>query len=182
MNATPIVPVNDAPDSNRTAKNLALMLALLTLVAGCATKAVPSASPLDFLGPLVNAPIIAPILALWADQSESRVSTQELHRNPRVLEGLDAQSQMLALRNLAYTLEQGRLHVSVYWENPANSSGRAAGAATVIRETNDDDGRLCREALIATDLENEPSDERVTSFCVSETGWRSVESDGSPTQ
>ena len=95
----------------------------------------------------------------------------DLHRNPRVQEGLDLPSQALAQRNLAYALLQGRPRVGVYWENPANRGGRAAGAATIIGDTTDEDGRQCREVLMETEREGEPADERLLTFCRSESGW-----------
>ena len=159
------------PNSNRTAKKLVSVLALAALVAGCATKNVPTASPFDLLGPLVNAPISATFSALGIRFDDGVTTEPELHHNPRALEGLDLPSQVLAQRNLAYALEQGRLHVGVYWENPANRGARAAGAATVVRDTTHEDGRRCREVLIETEMEGEPADKRLLTYCRSEAGW-----------
>ena len=159
------------PNSNRTLEKLVSVLAPAALVAGCATKNVPTASPFDLLGTLVNAAILAPFSALGVRPDDGVTSEPELHHNPRALEGLDLPSQVLARRNLAYALEQGRLHVGVYWENPANRGGRTAGAATLIKDTTHEDGRRCREVLIATEMELEPTDKRLLTYCRSEAGW-----------
>ena len=150
-----------------------LVVALTVLVSGC-TQMTENATPIDFLGVLANAPIVAPILALGADEQDIGTSAPELQSNPRALEGQDAHSQQLALRNLAYVLEQGRPRARVYWENPANNGGRAGGVATLARETKDDKGRSCREVVIETELEGEPTDKRMVTFCRSETGWRRI--------
>ena len=170
MNTHPNVAVRNTPNSNRTGKRLISLLALPMLVAGCA-KEGPNASPLDILGPLVNAPIAAPFSALGVRPNDGETTLPELHDNPRALEGLDLPSQVLAQRNLAYALEQGRLHVSVYWENPANQGAGAAGAATVMQESTHEDGRRCREMLIETELKGEQSDKRLLTYCRSEAGW-----------
>ena len=171
MDTPPIVAARNASRSKRTVKKLAPVLALATLGAGCAKTDSPATSPLDLLGPLVNAPISAPLAALGIRLDDGTASAPELHANPRALEGLDLPSQVLAQRNLAYALEEGRPHAGVYWENPANRGARAAGAATVMQETTQEDGRRCREMLVETELEGEPSDKRLLTYCRSEAGW-----------
>ena len=171
MNTLGTVPAINAPRSNHASKKIAAVLALAVLAAGCATKNVPTTSPFDLLGPLLNAPVMAPFSALGVRPDDGVTTLPELHRNPRALEGLDLPSQVLAQRNLAYALEQGRLHVGVYWENPANRGGRAAGAATVIEDSTHEDGRGCREVLIETEMEGEPTDKRLLTYCRSEAGW-----------
>ena len=171
MKTLPIAAANDTPSSKRTVKRLASVLALAALVAGCATKNLPTTSPFDLLGPLVNAPFMAPFSAFGVSPDDGERSLPELHHNPRALEGLDLPSQVLAQRNLAYALEQGRLRVGVYWENPANRGGRAGGAATVIQDATNEDDRRCREVLIETEMEGEPTDKRLLTYCRSEAGW-----------
>lgn len=171
MDTLPIVVARNASSSKRAVNKLAPVLALATLVAGCAKTDFPSTSPFDLLGPLVNAPISAPFSALGVRLDDGTATPPELHDNPRALEGLDLPSQVLAQRNLAYALEQGRLHVGVYWENPANQRARAAGAATVMQKSTHEDGRRCREMLIETELEGERSDKRLLTYCRSEAGW-----------
>lgn len=175
MSTRPIVTMNHTPNMNRTATKLASVVASTMLLAGCEAKNVPAASPLDLLGPLVNAPISAPLSALGIRPNDGTASAPELHTNPRALEGLDLPSQVLAQRNLAYALEEGRPHAGVYWENPANRGARAAGAATVMQETTHEDGRRCREVLVETELEGEPSDKRLLTYCRSEAGWLIVD-------
>lgn len=170
MNINPNVAARNTPNSSWTATRVISALALPMLIAGCAQER-PEASPLDLLGPLVNAPIRAPLDALGIRLGDGVTTPPELHHNPRALEGLDLPSQVLAQRNLAYALEQGRLQVGVYWENPANRGGRAAGAATVIQDTTHGDGRRCREVLIETEMEREATDKRLLTYCRSEAGW-----------
>ena len=175
MDTLSIHAARTTPNRNRTAKKLSAGLALATLVAGCATKDFPTDSPFDLLGPLVNAPIHAPFSA-WGLRPDDGVTTEpELHANPRALEGLDLPSQVLSQRNLAYALKEGRLHVGVYWENPANRGARAAGAATVMQETTHEDGRRCREVLVETEMEGEQSDKRLLTYCRGEVGWLIVD-------
>ena len=175
MDTPPIVATRNASRSKRTVNKLAPVLALATLVAGCAKTDFPTTSPFDLLGPLVNAPLSAPFEAWGVRLDDGTASALEVHANPRALEGLDLPSQVLAQRNLAYALEEGRAHVSVFWENPGNQGGRAAGAATVMQETTHENGRRCREVLVATELEGEPSDKRLLTYCRSEAGWLTVE-------
>lgn len=171
MDTLPIVVARNASSSKRAVNKLAPVLALATLVSGCAKTDFPTTSPFDLLGPLVNAPIGAPFSTSGVRLDDGMATPPELHDNPRALEGLDLPSQVLAQRNLAYALEQGRLHVSVYWENPANQGARAAGAATIMQESTHEDGRRCREMLIETELEGEQSDKRLLTYCRSEAGW-----------
>ena len=171
MDSLPSVAARSTPNSRRTANKLAPTLVLATLLAGCAATDFPTSSPFDLLGPLVNAPISAPFSALGIRPDDGTFALPELHDNPRALEGLDLPSQVLAQRNLAYALEQGRRHISVFWENPANDGGRAAGAATVIQDSTHEDGRRCREMLIETEMENEAADRRLLTYCRSEAGW-----------
>lgn len=171
MNTLGTVLANNAPHSNHAVRNPAAVLVLTALVAGCATKNLPTTSPFDLLGPLVNAPIMAAFSAFGISPDDGMTTLPELHRNPRALEGLDLPSQVFAQRNLAYALEQGRLRVGVYWENPANHGGRAAGAAIIIQDMTHEDGRRCRDVLIETEMEGEPTDKRLLTYCPSEAGW-----------
>ena len=175
MSTRPVIAVNHTSNMNRTAKKLASVVALTMLLAGCEAKNVPTASPFDLLGPLLNAPISAPLAALGIRLDEGATSVPDLHANPRALEGLDLPSRILTQRNLAYALEEGRLRVGVYWENPANRGGRAAGVATVMQEMTHEDGRRCREVLIETEMESEATDKRLLTYCHSEAGWLIVD-------
>ena len=175
MDTPPILAARNASRSKRAVNKVAPVLALATLVAGCAKTDFPTTSPFDLLGPLVNAPISAPFEALGVRLDDGTASAPEVHANPRALEGLDLPSQVLAQRNLAYALEEGRARAGVYWENPANRGARAAGTATVMQETTHEDGRRCREVLVETELEGEPSDKRLLTYCRSEAGWLIVD-------
>ena len=158
-----------------------LLATLAALAAGCAPTS-DMITPLDIIGELINAPFAGPIAAVETfeipfdlQRDEDEASTQELHRNPQALEGLDQHSQALVYRNLRYALEHGRLEIGVYWENPANRGGRAGGAATVVRESENDRGRTCREVLVETEMEGEQTDTRLSTFCRGEAGWQIVE-------
>ena len=150
------------------------LTALPALTAGCAQNGM-SANPFGVLDGLVNASLSASMRVLGVQPDEGATAGPELHLNPQALEGLDAQSRRVAERNLAYTLEQGRPDVPVYWENPANRGGPTRGAATLIRESKDDEGRRCREVLVETAMEPGPADRRLLTFCRTRTGWRLVD-------
>ena len=173
VDTLPIVVARIASSSKRTVNKLAPVLALATLVAGCAKTDFPSTSPFDLLGPLVNAPISAPFSPRWAYVStmarRARRSCTPTHGRSRAWTCRHRYSRR---RNLAYALEEGRPHAGVYWENPANQRALAPqGAATVVQETTQEDGRRCREMLVETELEGEQSDKRLLTYCRSEAGW-----------
>ena len=58
---------------------------------------------------------------------------------------LDATSQARAGAAAEQALETADVGESITWENAANEGGPAHGAATVIRQGADSDGRTCRE-------------------------------------
>ena len=171
VDTLPIVVARNASSSKRAVNKLAPVLALATLVAGCAKTDFPTTSPFDLLGPLVNAPISAPISASGVRLDDGAATPPELHDNPRALEGLDLPSQVLAQRNLAYALEQGRAACRRLLGEPRQSGrssrGRgdrhagvdARGRSPVPRDA-DRDG-----------MEGEQSDKRLLTYCRSEAGW-----------
>ncbi len=167
--------MNHLPKLGRIARKLAPVVAAALLLAGCEVRNPSAADPLDLLGTLVNTPIGAHFAALGIPLGDGATTEPELHASPRALDGLDLPSQALARRNLDYALEEGRAQVGVYWENTANRGGRAAGAATVMRETTDEDGRRCREVLIETEMESEATDKRLLTYCRGEAGWQGLD-------
>ena len=145
---------------------IATLVLAASLIGGCAPD-----GRLGAVGAIVTAPITAPIMFLSARMNDREDHIERARRNERPLPPIDAQSREMARATLEQALERGKIDEGLYWQNDEDASGYAAGGVTVLATGRVDDGRPCREVLVETAMEGQPTDQRVRTYCRDGARW-----------
>ena len=158
----------------RTMKKNVMLVLLTILAAGCGREGA-SGGPLGVVGAIVTAPVTIPVMTIAARVNDREAFLESARRNQRPLPPIDVQSRRQAAETLALALSKDVIDKGVYWQNDKDASGYAAvGGVTVLATGRTDDGRTCREVLIETGMAQQPTDQRVRTFCRDGSGWRNV--------
>ena len=139
---------------------IAMLVLSACLIGGCAP-----------VGAIVTAPVTAPVMFLSARMDDREDHLERARRNDRPLPPIDVQSREMARATLGQALERGKIDTGPYWQNDRDTSGYAAGGATVLATGRTDHGRPCREVLVETAMEGRPTDQRVRTYCRDGTRW-----------
>ena len=148
-------------------------LALLVLTAGLA-QGCGHDNPLATAGAIVTAPITAPILLFEARRNDRDAFLEQARRNDAPLPPMDTRSRRRAQAALEEALERAAVGEHRQWRNDRDANGRAGGEVTVLADVRADDGRPCREVLIATMTPRGMLDQRVRTWCLDATGWKAA--------
>ena len=142
-----------------------LMLATI-LTAACAGQ-----GPLETVGAVITAPIMAPTMFFAARINGREAFLERARQNHRPLPPLDAKSKEKARVTLEQALDGGVVDEGIYWQNDNDEGGYKAGGVTVLRLEGSGDQEICREVLIETVVADRPTDQRVRLYCWAENGW-----------
>ena len=146
-------------------KYAVLMLATI-LTAACAGQ-----GPLETVGTIVTAPIMAPTMFFAARVNGREAFLERARQNHRPLPPINAQSKEKARVTLEQALDRGVVDGGIYWQNDNDEGGYAAGGVTVLPLEGSGNQEICREVLIETVVADRPTDQRVRLYCWAGSGW-----------
>ena len=121
--------------------------------------------PLDPVAAIVTAPITMPIMIFEARRNDREKFLEQARDNLRPLPALDQESRKMADATLKLALNRGEIDKGHYWENNQDRNGRRAGGVTVLSTDHLVTETVCREVLIETVIEGQPTDQRVRTWC-----------------
>lgn len=120
---------------------------------------------LESVAAIVTAPITMPIMIFEARRNDREAFLDQARENLRPLPPLDPESRKMADDTLLLALDRGQIDKGYYWENNQDRNGRRAGGVTVLSTEHLASESVCREVLIETVIEGQPTDKRVRTWC-----------------
>ncbi len=120
---------------------------------------------LESVAAIVTAPITMPIMIFEARRNDREAFLDQARENLRPLPPLDPESRKMADDTLLLALDRGQIDKGYYWENNQDRNGRRAGGVTVLSTEHLASESVCREVLIETVIEGQPTDQRVRTWC-----------------